>query len=325
MATEDWDAYWRNAESAAAHKDGGPQDEVLERFWLQFFQRTLPAFRSRLSMLDIACGNGAVPRHALAAIRGMDKDVDVTIYGLDESPAALGEMRKRNQGLCYIAANAASLPIQDETLDLVTSQFGVEYAGSEALAEAARVTAPGGIFAAVLHLRDGAIYRECATNLDAIQCIRASKLLNCFEDIFHAALAVQQGQSDKERFHSTDRVFARSVAEAENVFRRWGQGVADGLLFRLYTDIAHMYRRFNHYEPEEVFSWIKLMSRELESYAGRMESMLQAALAGPDFDRIIAQLVSSHFTVHEREILYMGRLSVPAAWTVVAEKATSNK
>ena len=140
MATEDWDAYWRNAEAAAAHKDGGPQDEVLERFWRQFFQRTLPAFRSRLSMLDIACGNGAVPRHALAAIRGMDKNIDITIYGLDESPAALGEMRKRNQGLNYIASDAALLPIRNEAFDLVTSQFGVEYAGSEALAEAARLS-----------------------------------------------------------------------------------------------------------------------------------------------------------------------------------------
>ena len=199
MATDDWDAYWRNAESAAAHKDGGPQDEVLERFWRRFFERTFPAFRSKPKMLDIACGNGAVPRHALAAIRGMDKNIDLTIYGLDESPAAIGEMRKRDQGLCYIAANAASLPIRKETFDLVTSQFGMEYAGSEALLEAARVTAPGGIFAAVLHLRDGAIYRECATNLYAIQSIRASNLLHCFEEIFHAALAVQQGQSHERR------------------------------------------------------------------------------------------------------------------------------
>ena len=172
MATSDWDAYWRNAQSAAAHKDGGPQDEVLERFWLQLFEKVFPTFQAMPRMLDIACGNGAVPRFALASLSSLGQDVDLHISGLDDSHAALVEMRKRNSKLCGIAANSALLPFQDRAFNLVTSQFGMEYAGADVLAEVARVVRPGGVFAAVMHLRDGGIYRECAINLEAIDGFR---------------------------------------------------------------------------------------------------------------------------------------------------------
>jgi SAM-dependent methyltransferase len=325
MAASDWDAYWRNARSAAAHKDGGPQEEVLERFWLQFFGQILPAFQTAPRMLDIACGNGAVVRYACAALRSMGGNIHMVSYGLDESPAALVDMRRRYPGLYCIAANATSMPFQNEAFDLVTSQFGMEYAGPEAVIEAARVVGPGGIFAALLHLRDGDIYRECAANLEAIDGIRASDLLHCFEVLFRAALAVQQGQDGKELFHKADKDFAAAVAAAEDVLRRWGKGVADGVLLRLYTDIAHMYRRFKHYEPDEVFTWIGLMGNELDTFVGRMASMLKAALDAPALDQLLVQLMSRNFTIHRHETLNMGRDSVPAAWVVVAQKDTSNK
>jgi SAM-dependent methyltransferase len=324
MAAGDWDSYWRNARSAAAHKDGGPQDEVLERFWIPLFTQLFPEFQTGPKILDIACGNGSVARFALTALGNTDENAGAYFCGLDKLCSALEEMRHRNPGLGYVAANAALLPFQDETFDMVTSQFGVEYAGPEALAEAARVVAPGGMIAAVLHLRDGAIYRECAANLEAINGIRNSNLLHRFNALFKAALAVQQGQGGTQLFHEADKDFAAAVAATEEVLRRWGKGVADGVLFRLYTDMAHMYRRFKHYEPGEVFRWIGFMDNELNTFAGRMASMLKAALDPPALDQLLAQLTARNFTMRRRETLNMGRLSAPAAWVVVAEKTARN-
>ena len=31
--TGDWDTYWRGTHENAAHREGGPQEEVLARFW----------------------------------------------------------------------------------------------------------------------------------------------------------------------------------------------------------------------------------------------------------------------------------------------------
>lgn len=324
MAASDWDAYWRNARSAAAHKDGGPQDEVLERFWLGLFEQILPTFPAQPTVLDIACGNGAVVRFALKALHQIGNDIDRTIVGLDESPAALEEMHSRHPAVYTIAAHGSLLPFQDAVFNVVTSQFGLEYAGAGAIAEAARVVGSGGILAAVMHQRDGAIYQECAANLDAIDGFRRSNLLPCFEELFRAAQAVQQGRGARELFQVADQQFAVAVAAAEAVLRRRGKGVADGMLFRLYTEIGHMYRRFRNYEPDEVFTWIDRMAMELDTFSGRMASMLDAALGQQELDQVLVQLTQQNFSIRLHDTLNMGVSLVPAAWVFVAQKATSS-
>lgn len=320
MASGNWDAYWRNARSAAAHKDGGPQDAVLERFWTQLFKQVFPSLRAKPGLLDIACGNGAVPRFALATAQSLDEDSKLHVCGLDESPAAVQEMCKRHPRLSGVAANALQLPFQDGAFDLVTSQFGMEYAGADVFAEAARVLMPGGVIAGVLHLHGGGIYRECQINLRAIDGFRDCKLLVNFEELFRVVFAAQKQSGNKEQIQRTDRKFAASVKAAEAVLKRRGKGVASETLFRLYTDIGHMYGRLSAYEPGEVFSWIELMSHELDSYAGRMSSMLAAALDQAGFDQALARLGHLGIDIRVRDTLVFGRQTLPSAWVLVAEK-----
>ena len=136
-------------------------------------------------------------------------------------------------------------------------------------------------------------------------------------------MAVQQRRNGKELFRRADEKFARSVAAAEEVLQRWGKGVADGTLYRLYTDIAHMYRRLATYEPSEVFTWTDLMGKELDTYSGRMATMLQAALDVAELDRVIAQLMARDFAIRVRDILNFGQHSVPSAWVIVAQRSKS--
>lgn len=323
MAVNNWDAYWRNARSAAAHKDGGPQDEVLERFWMQLFKQVFASFHAKPGLLDIACGNGAVPRFALTTAQSLADDINLHICGIDESPAALQEMCKRHPLLSGIAASALQLPFQDGVFDLVTSQFGMEYAGADVIAEAARVLMPGGVIAAVLHLRDGGIYRECHTNLQAIDGFRNCRLLVNFEELFRQVLAVQKQSASKEQIQQADRKFASSVTAAEEIMKRWGKGVASGTLLRIYTDIGHMYRRLSAYEPKELCNWIDVMNKELDSYSGRMSSMLGAALDQAGFERALAQLIGKGFEIRIQDTLMFGQQTLPSAWVLVAEKPGS--
>ena len=92
------------------------------------------------------------------------------------------------------------------------------------------------------------------------------------------------------------------------------------MLYRLYTDIAHMYRRFANYEPDEVFTWTGVMGKELDTYSGRMASMLQASLDEAELERAIARLTARDFAVRVRDILNFGQHSVPSAWVIVAER-----
>lgn len=320
MAESDWDAYWRNAKSASEHKDGGPKDEMLERFWFQLFEQVFSTIQNQLNMLDIACGYGAVTHIAQTARRSLYNDAGLQITGVDTSVAALQEVRNRHPDTQCVAANGALLPFNNGSFDIVASQFGIEYAGPPAITEAARMVKPGGRIATVLHMLDGGIYKECALNLDAINGIRHSKILKNFAGIFSSAQAIQHGNGTKEQFRQADASFAESVIAVENVLKRWGQGIADGMLFRLYNDIAHMYQRFKGYDPTEVYDWINLMTDELNTFAGRMSSMLDAALDKQGRDQVIADLTAVSFTIRSNEILSMGKAQIPSAWVIVAEK-----
>jgi len=323
MAASDWDAFWRNAGLAKAQKDSGPQDAALKRFWFRFFKQVNADFRTHSTILDIACGSGAVMRHVLASLQESESYTEPQIFGLDTSSTALLGIRERHPGIQCIVASADSLPFHDRAFDLVTSQFGIEYAGMVAMHEAARVVRPGGIIAAVMHLRNGAIYNECAVNLDAINGIRQSGILHCFEAIFRTAQAVMHKQAGADRFRQADRDFGASVAVAEQVLQKWGKGVADGMLFRIYNDIAHMYKRYNHYDPEEVFKWIRTMCNELDTYAGRMTSMLKAALDEATMNLVIRELAERKFTIRLHEQLIFENSPIPAAWALVGDKTAS--
>ena len=93
-------------------------------------------------LLDIACGtgNGAL----LAAARGAD------VVGVDAAPrlVAVAEERAAAAGLSLelLVGDAAAMAVADASCDVVISIFGIVFADdpAQALAELARVLAPGG-------------------------------------------------------------------------------------------------------------------------------------------------------------------------------------
>ena len=320
MSSDNWDAYWRNAESAAAHKDGGPQDEVLEQFWSGLFDRVLPQLKGECIHLDIACGNGAVPRFALAARKRLALDSKLQVCGLDDSFAALHEMRRRDPGILAISSSAQQLAIANGSVDLVTSQFGIEYAGQEAFTDMTRVLSQGGVLALVLHLHDGGIYRECHANLLAIEAFRDTHLLENFEQLYREVVLNNDNQAEKQKIQEIDRMFASSVKAVEGILQRWGKGVASETLLRIYRDIGHMYGRLSAYDADEMFHWVEVMLADLNSYAGRMSSMLDAALDETKFEGLVTDLNECGLRPAFKDRLFFGQQNQPSAWVLVAEK-----
>ncbi len=320
MSADNWDAYWRNARSAAAHADGGPQDEALEKFWLGLFEQIVPALKPDSLLIDVACGNGAVARFALASATGPAGAGEVAIVGIDESVAALIEMRKRNPEIKALSASALHLPFPDRTADILTSQFGMEYAGPEVLVELMRVLRSGGILAAVMHMHGGGIYQECLVNLQAIQAFRQTQILENFAALYSEVVIHNDKSADKDKIQGIDRKFAKSVKDVEEILRQRGQGVASETLLRIYRDIGHMYTKLSAYDENEILHWVEVMHSDLLSYAGRMSSMLNAALSESDFKNLIGQLQDAGFKLRVKDSLMFGERKLPAAWVFVAQR-----
>ncbi len=313
MRAGDWDVYWRGTEANAAHREGGPQEPVLARFWAGFFESRLDDDAGG-ELLDLACGNGAVTGYARAARPGLIS------WCSDYSGSALRELQKRHPGSHCVVADALRPPFADHSFAIVASQFGVEYAGPDAIVTAGRLVATDGWLVLVLHLRDGEIYRECAANRGAAEAIRESAVLTHARAAFAAGFALNAGTGTVESFKEAERAFTPAVRRLEEILREWGPSAADGLPRQLYQDIAHMYQRMSAYEPGEVMAWLQGMTAELDAYVGRMTSMLGAALDETVLAAQCSALKQLGFDTIETGTLAMGENNASAALRLVARR-----
>ena len=103
-------------------------DEVIRR---------LPVGRGA-RVLDAGCGSGVFAATAAAA--------GARVHGLDASEALIGIARRRVPDGEFAVGELEVLPYDDDAFDVVTGFNSFQYAAraERALAEAARVTAPGG-------------------------------------------------------------------------------------------------------------------------------------------------------------------------------------
>ena len=310
-----WDTYWRGTQEVAAFGLGGIHQETLTVFWRDLFTATCPSPTHR-RVLDLACGHGAVTRHALAAA-GTHGGPALAVLCLDYSAAAVSELRRAVPGVEGVAADAGHIPFADQSFDVVASQFGLEYAGAQAFPEALRLVAPGGIFAAILHLADGAIYRECERNLAAAKQILDSGLTRLAAEAFHAGSALRDGRGSQADFHAANAALVPAVKLLPDLLNRHGQGLAGGAVFKLYRDLEHMYRRMGAYDAAEVDAWMARTAHEFEAYSVRMGSMLRAALDMDAFAGMVARAEQSAFRVEAHHTLLDAGRSEPMAWALV--------
>jgi ubiquinone/menaquinone biosynthesis C-methylase UbiE len=99
--------------------------------------------RSGDRVLDVACGTGAVARHAAQRV-----EPDGEVVAVDLSPGMLAAAKEAaaSRSIRWEEASADALPLEDGHVDVVCCQQGLQFFGDRpaALAEMHRVTTPGG-------------------------------------------------------------------------------------------------------------------------------------------------------------------------------------
>ena len=314
---EHWDAFWRGHEKAVSKEDIGARDPAAAHFWERFFERAFTG-KPRASLLDVACGHGAVTGIAVAAARSAGLQLEARCA--DYSQTAVDELCKRYPGVEGVACDAAEMPWPDRRFDLVVSQFGIEYAGDAAFREAARLVAEGGQLAALMHLQGGAIHAECAANLAVAAALRESRLMPLARHAFAAGFDLIAGKITDAQFQEADKQLAPAVEAAKGLLREKGPQAAGGLLANLYRDIGYMYTRMQNYVPDEVFAWFDAMTAELVSYEGRMASMTHAAMDEARVASVVEALAGSGLAVEPPRVLDLEESGKPGAWVLVANR-----
>ncbi|MCB1694287.1 MAG: class I SAM-dependent methyltransferase, partial [Pseudomonadales bacterium] len=308
-----WEAYWRGAGESNAGDVGGVNQPAVDAFWLGHLPDALPAARQQPRILDIATGNGAMIAKILASMAGRDPQIEC----VDVSPSAIDAVSARFPFVSGKVGDVSRLPYDDGAFDLVVSQFGLEYAGENAFREAARVVAPGGRLALVVHIQEGAVYRECRDNLDALQRLRASNFITLARQMFEEAFTARTGGS-REAYESAARQLQPAIEELDGIMSEYGTAVADNTISQLYDGVRRIHERIVHYDANEVLTWLARMNEEVDTFIYRMSSMLGSAIDEAGFEEICAVLRDGDLFLEQTKPLVPATEELPVAWLIVA-------
>ena len=207
-------------------------------------------------------------------------------------------------------------------IDEVTSQFGIEYAGSSAFDEAARLLAPGGRLIFLMHIAESVIYHECSAALDAVRRTQKSGFVNLALHFFEAGFAAVRG-ADRAAYDRAALQLNPAIQELESILSDHGQQVAGDTVARLYNDVQKIHSRLQYYEPDEVLGWLRTMETELSEYEGRMASMCNAAIDDNAFQELCEKLRGLGLNITRSEPLLPSDDPRPLAWVLQADRGVN--
>ncbi len=275
----DWGNYWqgRGAEQSGEVFAGVGVETSAE---LATYWSTIFAGAGCEPVLDLACGAGSAIRHAAAA--GCTQ-----LIGLDISAEAVQATRTSLPGLMGVVASADQLPMADRSVGHVVSQFGFEYADRPAAAaEISRILRPGGRFSAIVHMKDGAIARECRGHLDRLDVIDKSGFIPVSKSVFSAVFAFEKAPSKRARGHLDAALKALTDAQQHLM----PEVRAGGIAAHLHNGASQLFERRQTYLEQDILGWLDRMAGEISAYAGRMTGMLNAAIDPAEAAQLLARI-----------------------------------
>lgn len=319
-STDSWDRYWQSSPDEAAYCSEGVSDSATRGFWMAVFQSAKNS-GGDLRVVDFCSGNGAVIRAAMEVFRAA-----LPVFCcIDLSPAAIESLQIQFPGVRGVVSDARSIPLDDKSFTLATSQFGIEYAGLEAINEMFRVLAPGGRVALLLHHRESSISRKCNANVAAMHRLQALQFLPLARRMFEAGFAPARDplvrDSVARQYELASQVWHAARLGTTALLEEFGEEICGGALLRLHGDISRMHARIQFQEPAAVLRWFDYMEAELAAYSKRMESQMRAAVDAESFLGLCRKLSDAGMKLQRNDALTLAGQELPLAWALVAEKS----
>lgn len=313
----DWDTYWRGSADGTAFGADGVDHPLVRQFWVNALGG-LDKEDGKPSLLDVASGRGAVIDVAHSVL-GED---GAAVSCLDTSEWAIKSLLERFPLAEGHVGDAMKMPFSDGAFDIATSQFGVEYAGLDAVDEMARVIAPGGKLLLLMHLEGGVIDQECSANIDAIDDLQRIGFLPAATRLFTEGRKCIRGETDGSRddYDAAVQDMMPVFKEFGGLIKKHGDDAAGGTLATLYRETDRIYSRIMHHDLDEVLQWLDRMGDELQAYTGRMQSMCDAANDTSTLERLADKVDSQGFSVLESGPLLDESSQQNVAWQLIAQR-----
>jgi len=164
MVIDPWTVYWQGDHLESCISSKSPEDsKEIAIFWQQLASRLTDAS----TVLDLACGNGAIAKQLLSI------NSTLKICAVDKAQIAPHKYLSQAGELASVRfmpeTDICDLPFKSNSFDVVISQFGLEYAPlTEACQSAARVLKSHGKIQLLMHHEDSEILRPTTATLSEI-------------------------------------------------------------------------------------------------------------------------------------------------------------
>ncbi len=289
---EAWDRYWAYGylHSCSALHEGNYRGAIAD-YWQRRFAQCPDGSR----ILDIATGNGALALMALEAAdeRGVSLDISASdLAAIDPAGQAPDPDRAAQLARIRFWARtpAEELPASDGSLDLVCSQFGLEYSDLDrSLPEIARVLAPGGELAAVMHHTGSVLVQPAADEIAQMDYVvdherlylKMRNLLRAMREAGRGRASAHPKVAKKRRAvdEALARIDARArvAADAQRV-----QGPA--------RYVRELRALVDERPPAELERWLEEGRERVRANRARVADMQQAAHAPADIEPLERRL-----------------------------------
>jgi SAM-dependent methyltransferase len=281
-----WTRYWRTGQQHSCFVAGAPFDTAPA--WREFLDSAPAGAR----VLDLACGGGALTRIALAHPGGF------SVTGVDFAE----ELAPIEGARLLPRVRLEALPFEDGAFDIVVSQFGLEYAEFEAsLAQAARVLAEGGHFAALIHHAEGQLARAAEAGRTRLQHLTREG--GPVEAAVELGAARLRGESRPELVAAIEQALREESGRQQDQTTAWGLGF-----------LAEIMAKRSMFPPAYLAENARTLMVELQGFETRIGQMVHAARSKDDICKLCARLDDQGLRTCEPTVLRDPSGEVIAWW-----------
>ncbi len=285
LMNEPWTLYWQADRLDSVEANHSADDAAaIHAFWVSLAAAT----HAGRTVIDLATGNGTVPAALLSenpelVITGVDM-ADIDPVRFLSAPGTLASVDFRG------STDICSLPFDDGSFDVATSQFGIEYTPlQQAIPEAVRVIVKGGIVQLLMHRASSEIVAPAAARRLEMNALLA-------DDGVLQKLAVFVA----EEMPADDLDAAGAAHLVSDVARTPG---ITGQIFEGINQAINLAATSNRKGARELCA---IMQMRLAADRDRLQFLENCALDQPGFDAVIKLLEDNGVSTEDAGELHAG-------------------
>ena len=315
---EPWSSFWQQGHSTTfGHFFRGGYEGAVKDWWVALLEPYSPS----ADILDIGCGNGALVIPTLEVLsRGSYSGVDLAKV---EFSAPAKAKRNANPGFdaeLFGQTPAESLPFEDNSFDLASSIYGIEYSDiTQSTAEIYRVLRKQGKFQALMHASESVITEMTARALGEYRDEDMAKIMDSLTTI------------DKELSRLKEPARLKSSRKAEDARENLNKlankymsnldpKTGNAIMVQFVGDALKYFKILK--QSDDVRSdYLRGLESEFAASRERYIAMANAAMSANQMDGIVKSLKDLGFKSVTADLFYSDSENKElAAWNICALK-----